>query len=225
LLEESFDSFYLKHALIDYTVDFMNYDSSINWGFNWWIDPSQPISLPINRSEIYYEATPIKVIKPHGSLNWKYCNCCNKVLLTHWQNQVNLDTINFSSSEKKDDYTIICPYDQTEYNQLIIPPTHYKRFNNRVIQNLLQNAINEMKIAKKICFIGYSFPDSDLHIKSIIDRANIKDKEIYCVNNYIDDRLTYNFDVIANSTIFINKTIEEFILSDEFLDVLSPNIP
>jgi hypothetical protein len=221
VLEESFESFYMKEGLIDYTIDFINYDNGLNVGNNWWIDPTEPIKVPDdvkNKESI----VPIKIIKPHGSLNWKYCNCCNRVFLTHWQNEVDLNNLTFEDTNAHSDITKKCPYDKSYYNQLIIPPTHCKKMYNRIFLDLFSQCIREIRRAKKICFIGYSFPEFDIHIKAIFDKVNLMNKKIYCVNPSVDNKMMFNYRLIKNNITFIEQQFEEFINSKIFEELVKP---
>ena len=73
LIDEAFDRIYPK-SLIDYCIDFVNFrHPEAGIPFDWWIDPKKP-------TESFGETklTRIKLVKLHGSLNWKYCSCCGQ---------------------------------------------------------------------------------------------------------------------------------------------------
>ncbi len=120
LLDEAFDSIY-PGSLLDYCLDFVNYrnlDALVP--FDWWIDPKKP-------TEIFDRIVPtrIKLIKLHGSLNWKYCDCCGQVALTPWQHQIDLKRDSYESfigSQVSE-----CPFDGNKLSSLIQVPTHPKR--------------------------------------------------------------------------------------------------
>ena len=83
LLEEAF---HRNIGFIDYCTHLMNYDKiSELKHFNFWINPREPIQV-----EDKINPVSIKIIKLHGSLNWKYCNCCNQTLLTPWDRTIEL---------------------------------------------------------------------------------------------------------------------------------------
>lgn len=217
LLEEGFDKIYLKDALIDYVIDFINYDTQINIGDNWWINPCKPIYSPYKGEKS--SSVPIKIIKPHGSLNWKYCNCCNRVFITHWNNKVDLNNLTFDK-KNANDINYRCPYDKSLYTQLLIPPTHYKKISNRIFARLFSECLREIRIAKKICFIGYSFPEFDIHIKAIFDKIDLTSKEVYCINASIKPDIVFNYKLVNDKTIFIEEEFENFIKSNLFYDLL-----
>ena len=91
LLEEAFDFLYPDRALIDYCLELMNYHHYPDIGtFNWWDNPRGQVRVWEGG-----DPRPIKIIKVHGSLNWKYCNCCNQVLLTPWDTKIDLSSMSF----------------------------------------------------------------------------------------------------------------------------------
>ncbi|MBF4249151.1 hypothetical protein EA004_29970, partial [Vibrio anguillarum] len=69
LIDESFDFIYGKGGYIDYCIELMNYHHYDDISaFDWWINPRQPV--PVYDGE---DPFSVKLIKVHGSLNWKYC--------------------------------------------------------------------------------------------------------------------------------------------------------
>jgi len=214
-LEDNFDHFFFNKALIDYKVDFINYRKCNP--SEWWDDASKPISLPLMRSGSY-EPVPIKILKIHGSLNWKYCDCCDNVLLAFFNRNIDLDKMAFLEDESAEvnPYKLSstkCPIDGNELSQLIIPPSHFKDF--------YRISIDELNKAKKICFIGYSFPDADFHIKALLNKINMDDKEVYCVNPSISDNTTEAYLNICRNIKFRYVGFEEYINSKDFIDLLS----
>jgi hypothetical protein len=92
LIDEAFDSIY-PECLIDYCLDFVNFrHPNAGIPFDWWIDPKKP-----TEHFEYDDLTRIKLLKIHGSLNWKYCSCCGQIALTPWQHQINLKLDSFKS--------------------------------------------------------------------------------------------------------------------------------
>lgn len=75
--------------------------------------------------------------------------------------------------------------------QFIVPPTWQK--SDPQVRRLWQHAYNEIKEAKRIIIIGYSFPESDIYVKSLLGLAishNQKLQKIIFVNP--DKELTKN---------------------------------
>ena len=64
---------------------------------------------------------------------------------------------------------------------LIISPTFIKEFNNAHIQMIWHNAYIDLCEAKKVVFIGYSLPEADYHLRTLLKRAIRKDAELIVV--------------------------------------------
>ena len=91
LLEQAFDFLFPKDGIIDYCIHFMNYNKAENLkDFNFWLNPREPVFINPGENPV-----PYKILKLHGSLNWKYCNCCNQTLLTPWDRDIDLQKENF----------------------------------------------------------------------------------------------------------------------------------
>ena len=129
LLEDAFDPLFPQTAMIDYCLRFMNYDHlDALEHFHQWVNPREPVWVQEGA-----DPRPIKIMKLHGSLNWKYCNCCNQVLLTPGDTGINLSSRGFvrhihtkkgkSPVPLYEDFR--CPLDQTRFNTLITPPILY----------------------------------------------------------------------------------------------------
>ena len=214
LLDESFDFLYPDHALIDYCINFMNYEQydKID-AFNWWDNPREPLKIWNGKVP-----TPIKIIKIHGSLNWKYCNCCNQVLLTPWNTAIDLKSQGFKerifkSCENPEEivFDLKCPNDETPFDTFIVPPSHIKELNHPAISKLFDEAAIEIRKAKKIIFIGYSFPEADVHIKALF-KKNISDENgLEVVDPYLNECIISNYRSLGKNTIFIKDSFENYI--------------
>ena len=135
LLDEAFDFLFSKRALIDYCLEFMNYSHmDLIDGFDWWENPREKITVFAEDDD----PKPIKILKIHGSLNWKYCNCCNQVLLTPWNTSLDLKSMMFMTKENegidsKESEKYVCPIDENplntfiavSYTHLTLPTTPY----------------------------------------------------------------------------------------------------
>lgn len=123
----------------------------------------------------------IKFLKLHGSVNWLLCPNCNR-----------LYTGLGAPSEIMEEYISekVCPQcieftDNSEENKIhgpilepfIITPTFVKEFGNAHIQMVWHNAYIELREANRVVFIGYSLPEADYHLRTLLKRAirpNIK---------------------------------------------------
>jgi hypothetical protein len=217
LLDEAFDFLYPDSSLIDYCLELMNYHHYPEIGaFNWWINPREPVSVWEGGDPV-----PIKLIKIHGSLNWKYCNCCNQVLLTPWDTKIGLSSMSFKgyifpSCENPDTvaFDLVCPLDGNKFDTFIVPPSHIKDLSHPAINKLLDEAALEIRKAKKIVFVGYSFPEADVHIKALI-KKNIRDGvEIHVVDPHLNGSIEANYRSLSEDAIFHKQTFGEFIATD-----------
>jgi hypothetical protein len=126
-----------------------------------------------------------KFIKLHGSVNCVLCPNCNR-----------LYTGLGAPRELLEEYIAgkICPrccrvrsaVGSTALNKpvlepLIISPTFIKEFNNAHIQMIWHNAYMDLCEAKKVVFIGYSLPEADYHLRTLLKRAIRKDAELVVV--------------------------------------------
>lgn len=214
LLDESFDFLYPSEALIDYCINFMNYDEygKID-AFNWWDNPREPVTIWDNKTP-----TPIKIIKIHGSLNWKYCNCCNQVLLTPWDTDIDLKTQGFKgrigascANPEEVVFDLKCPNDETPFDTFIVPPSHIKDLNHPAISKLFDEAAIEIRKTKKIVFIGYSFPEADVHIKALFKKNIVDGTEIKVVDPYLNKTIISNYRSITKNAVFLKARFEEYI--------------
>jgi NAD-dependent SIR2 family protein deacetylase len=214
LLDEAFDFLYPSKALIDYCINFMNYEQEDKIdAFNWWINPKAPVPIWDNKIPV-----PIKIIKIHGSLNWKYCNCCNQVLLTPWDTELDIDTLEFKgyigascNNPEEIIFDLECPNDNNSFGTFIIPPSHIKELNHPVISKLFDEAAEEIRKAKKIVFIGYSFPEADVHIKALFKKNLNKEIEMEVVDPFLNEKIKGNYRSINENIVFIKDSFENYI--------------
>ena len=226
LLDESFDFLYSRGGYIDYCLEFMNYHhyESID-AFHWWDNPRKPVT-------VWKEETPfsIKLIKAHGSLNWKYCNCCNQVLLTAWDTKIDLESMGFKGvigaccgQPETIEYDLKCPLDQSAFQTFIVPPSHIKDLSHPAINKLLDEAAIEVRKAKKIVFVGYSFPEADVHIKALFKKNLRPETEIHVVDPFMNDAIRSNYKSISQSVNFYEVGFDEYV-SGELVSLLTKAI-
>lgn len=143
LLDKALIGLYEEYYL-DYGIDFWR-----NYLDETWSKPRDP--------KVY-------LLKPHGSLNWFYCPSCNSIYLN-------------VAGKPKFRHTEIeplipkCEYCNSKQTLFIIPPTFFKTLTNLHIATILQKIQKEVVNSDYLIFIGYSFPDADLHLKYIIKKA------------------------------------------------------
>ena len=216
MLEQAFESSFESFGYLDYCIHLMNYEKRDELKyFGFWIDPRQPVRVKENAFPV-----PIKIIKLHGSLNWKYCNCCNQTLLTPWDRDIDLNKGKFTGyrSPDKEKYVYVCPIDGTEFETLILAPSFAKRLNQPVISQLMSEAAREIRSTKKIVFIGYSLSSADVHIRALFKKQLEKDVKVYVINtrNAVTHQLKYRS--LTNNIEFINSSFEDMVNNEELLN-------
>lgn len=219
LLEQAFNSLYMQNNYIDYCSHFMNYeyiDKLSNYHF--WVNPREP--LPIKAGKLPHL---FKIIKIHGSLNWKYCNCCNQVLLTPWDRKIDLKKNKFLGYTYPDnkEYEFLCPIDNTEFQTLIMPPTFVKNLKQPILSHLRNEASREIRAAKKIIIIGYSLSYADIHIKALLKKNLSPETEIVVINPKINLKIKQKFESLSNNIHFVKSSFEELLNSDRLKKFLS----
>jgi NAD-dependent SIR2 family protein deacetylase len=219
LLDEAFNFLYPEHAYIDYCIHLMNFDytDEIGWA-NWWRDVRKPV--PVKPGT---DPRPVKIIKLHGSLNWKFCNCCNQVLLTPWNTDIDLKTGGFLRYENSDSnldrsrvYEYLCPLDKTRFQTLIVPPTHLKNTRHPVIVQLMEEAAREIRKCRKVVFIGYSFSDADVHIKALFKKNLRPGTPLIVVNSQDDPALKQAYASLGKIE-FIPLAFEEVVTDADLM--------
>lgn len=217
LIDESFDFIYGKGGYIDYCIELMNYHHYDDISaFDWWINPRQPV--PVYDGE---DPFSVKLIKVHCSLNWKYCNCCNQVLLTAWDTKIDLSSMGFKGvigaccGQPEDIvFDLACPLDGNEFQTFIVPPSHFKDLSHPAINKLIDESAIEIRKAKKIIFVGYSFPEADVHIKALFKKNMSKSVEVHVVDPFMNQSIESNYKSLTSKVSFHKVGFSEFVEKD-----------
>ncbi len=218
LLEQAFDFLFEKFGYIDYAINFMNYEKNEKLKpFNFWIDPRKPLSVKANLHPV-----AIKILKLHGSLNWKYCNCCNQTLLTPWDRKIDLNKGKFLGYTYPDniEYEYSCPIDGTDFETLIMPPSYYKELTHSVILPLMAEAGKEIRASKRIVVIGYSLSDADIHIKALFQKHISSSQELIVINRKNTPQIKLRYSSITRKVKFYEKTFQETVTDKYFMKKL-----
>lgn len=216
LLEQSFEPMFQTFGYLDYCIHLMNYDQRMELkNFRYWIDPREPVKVVAGT-----EPVPIKIIKLHGSLNWKYCNCCNQTLLTPWNRDIDLNKGKFTgyTYPQKEKYEFLCPFDETEFETLILAPSFSKRLDQPVISQLMSEAAREIRSTKKIIFVGYSLSNADVHIRALFKKQLEEDVKVIVINSRNAETLKLKYLSLTDNIEFINAPFEEMVSSSEILE-------
>ncbi len=192
LLEDAFNI--IKAGSIDYCLHLMNYD------------------LAEEKQKDYHRlnSDAIKIMKGHGSLNWKYCHCCKQVLLTPRDTKMDLSE-EHNGNETGSSSKYFCPMDFSEFETLIIPPSHIKKISHPVISQILGEAMREIRSCKKVVFVGYSFPDADVHFKALFKKSLSFGQQVIVINNSKSKTLKYNYLALNNHVQFIKLSFADFL--------------
>ncbi len=166
-----------------------NYDPGENQGFN------RPIEERVSGPSL--NSGDILILKIHGSLNWIYCPKCDEVDLTmHSKGALRtlqgLHCINECCTCK--------------YESLLITPTMYKDYENRIIKETWVCAESKLKEADELVFIGYALKEEDYQIRCLLMKAMLTRE-----NNY--DKITV---IEKEPNNIIKKKYEELYGSVDF---------
>jgi hypothetical protein len=111
-----------------------------------------------------------EILKLHGSTNWGICGRCNKrgVILSQ--------KVTDSPSEFRNRK---CPACNESFVPLLIPPSWDKSGYAEIIAPVWKRAVDELKLATRICIIGYSIPETDAFFKYLITMALAGNHQLY----------------------------------------------
>ena len=212
-LDDSFAHMFPRNYYLDYCLDLANYDHSEDVDHrNWWVNPREPILSPESS-----EPVSIKLIKIHGSLNWKYCDCCNQVLLTPLNKKLDLGingaeaTSPAQSRVRERAGSHQCHRDGNAYHTLLVPPSHMKDLSHTIHSQLFIEASEELRRARKIVFVGYSLPEADVHVKAIIKKSIRPHTEVAAVDINETEEFRLRYREISKRTQFITLPFEDLV--------------
>ncbi|MFH0844469.1 MAG: hypothetical protein V1930_03265 [Pseudomonadota bacterium] len=218
-LEDAFIHMFPRNMYLDYCLGLANYDHSDETDAkNWWVNPREPIL-----SLTSVEPISIKIIKIHGSLNWKYCNCCNQVLLTPLDKKFDLGIGDPSQKGRIEDDMcaglggLRCSRDGNDFQTLLVPPSHLKNLSHPVNSRLFIESSEEIRRAKKVVFIGYSLPAADVHVKAIFKKSFKPQTEIIVVNIDTSPEFTYRFQGLSKNIRFIPCSFEDLVRNETLI--------
>lgn len=152
----------------DIGVDYCCYTNDLS------ADP-QPPSIALKPMGWYN----IKLMKLHGSLNWLLCPSCGRLY-------VKLDTKVAVGAEQTCRECI-----KVTLRPFIITPTLLKDLYDTHIKMVWHNAFLDLKEAKRVVFIGYSFPLADFEFRYTLAKAIGQDAKIRVVLHQTDEPSTY----------------------------------
>lgn len=139
------------HAAIDYGTDIQCVDVSGN-----------------NECQSAHSQQAHTLLKLHGSFGWLYCQRCT----TLYSNpQWSIASLGFGDRRKPNDLDADRCRCGTTLFSLLVTPTFLKSYRNRHLGNIWAAAVQRLAEADEWNFVGYSLPQDDLHIRSLLIRA------------------------------------------------------
>ena len=111
---------------------------------------------------VSFNAGELSLLKIHGSLNWLYCPKCDEVDVSIGEKGV-IKTLTGLYCSNKD-----CT---SKYQPLLITPTMFKDYENRVIKETWDLAEEKLSNSDWLVFIGYSLPEEDYYIRCLLLKA------------------------------------------------------
>ncbi len=161
----------------------------------------------LNGEEVKYNESRdkrIKILKPHGSINWLYCPNCGRLFIDENKSIGIEDKIKckFCNNNGSNIYL----------NNLIITPTMLKDLMSLHIKNIWQNMFLELQSAHRIVFIGYSFPIADYEIRYILRKAISTDAKVEVVFKNESKKTTDRYKNFFGDSIEIyNEGVEKWV--------------
>lgn len=108
----------------------------------------------------------VKYYKLHGSLNWLRCSLCGHFYINPYG-----CIIHQAFKEETDhENTCICS-DHLRLKTVLVSPSLVRDIRDSNLLQIWRSALESIRVADKLVFIGYSLPAEDLAIKSIIMRG------------------------------------------------------
>ena len=159
----------------------------------------------------------IKIIKLHGSLNWKYCNCCNDVLLTSRSETVLLGegdppwALGPVERRSPPDVTSRCSRDGTPHRTLLVPPSHLKELGHPISARLFLEAADELRRARRVVFVGYSLREADVHIAAILKKSLRPDADVVVVDVDGDEDFRLRWRRLSPRLRFVTRSFEDLV--------------
>lgn len=111
----------------------------------------------------------IKLLKLHGSFNWVHCPQCDR-LYAHTLEKAGIKAYTGKAKCRK------CP-NEINLNASILLPTFQKDLAKFHYQHIWNQAAIELSEAKRLVFIGYSFPLADFDFRSLITK-HVRDVKV-----------------------------------------------
>ena len=119
------------------------------------------IDYVVNRNHLEADVKTLKLLKMHGSVNFKFHHNCNEVIV---------DSHDIESSGALQE----CPNCKENIRRvpaMIVPPTWNKGSYHDQVIDIWQEAYKELSQARRIIIIGYSLPETDIFFRHLLSLA------------------------------------------------------
>jgi hypothetical protein len=110
------------------------------------------------------ESVRPKLLKLHGSLSWRYCQRCQRLVI---------DPLRHVAGERNE--RCECTY---TYSELIVTPGFVREYRNIHLLTIWREALEALAKASHWIFIGYSLPPDDVAIRTLLLKARCVRKDI-----------------------------------------------
>lgn len=164
------------------------------------VDPILPVANYGLQSTWHSKLQPYPLLlKLHGSINWGWCKSCGHVFnVDHSPCEIAPGPWVLESMDHP-----ICPFHpeshwwpheaSTEYHYtpLLIPPTWSKAAHSSVLQDIWRQAHAEIVGTRRLVFIGYSLPETDIHMRYLLKSALLereREPNIMVINWHKDEQ-------------------------------------
>jgi hypothetical protein len=108
-----------------------------------------------------------KLLKLHGSLSWRYCLRCQRLVI---------DPLHHVAGEREDRASCQC---KCRYSELIVTPGFVREYRNVHLLNIWREALLTLAVAAEWVFIGYSLPADDIGIRALLMKARCVHRDLF----------------------------------------------
>lgn len=132
----------------------------------------------------------VKLLKPHGSLNWLQCPNCQRLFVSFDPKLAMLNKIGKEVCR----HCLKCGHRNTLRGALVMP-TFLKDLSNFQIKLVWQNTGVELMEATRLVFIGYSLPYADFEFRQLLTRMVHPDASVEVVLRSDSDEAVKRYEV------------------------------
>jgi hypothetical protein len=100
-----------------------------------------------------------KLLKLHGSLSWRYCPRCQRLVI---------DPLHHVAGEREERATCLC---SCRFSELIVTPGFVREYRNVHLLTIWREALLRLAQAREWVFVGYSLPPDDVGIRTLLLKA------------------------------------------------------